>query len=139
MIVLDTNILSETLRVEPADSVARWMGAQHAANLFTTAISQAEILRGIALMSPGRRRAFLEKSAAGIFAEDFAGRILAFDSLAAEAFAEIAAGRRKLGRPISVFDAQIAAIALIHNAAVATRNVNDFAACGINIINPWEK
>jgi predicted nucleic acid-binding protein len=139
MIVLDTNVLSEALRVEPADSVTRWMAAQHAANLFTTAISQAEILRGIALMPPSRRRALLEKSAAGIFAEDFAGRILAFDSMAAAAFAEIAAGRRRLGRPISVFDAQIAAIALVHKAAVATRNVNDFADCGIDIINPWEK
>jgi toxin FitB len=139
MIVLDTNVLSETLRVEPADSVARWMAAQHAANLFTTAISQAEILRGLALMPSGRRRAFLEGAVAGIFAEDFAGRILPFDSVAAPAFAEIAAGRRRLGRPISVFDAQIAAIALVHKAAVATRNVNDFAACGIDIINPWEK
>jgi predicted nucleic acid-binding protein len=138
MIVLDTNVLSEAMRLEPADSVKRWMGAQPATDLFTTAICEAEMRYGIALMPAGRRRAALEQSVAGIFAKQFAGRVLAFDSTAAAAFAEIAAARQRSGRPIEPVDAQIAAIARVHNAAVATRNADDFANCGIEVINPWE-
>jgi predicted nucleic acid-binding protein len=138
MIVLDTNVLSEAMLVEPAGPLERWMRAQPLTDLFTTAVCEAEIRRGIALMPAGRRRVALEQSLARIFAELLSGRILAFDSAAAEAFAEIAAGRQQLGRPIGPFDAQIAAIALIHKAAVATRDTDDFANCGIKVINPWE-
>lgn len=139
MIVLDTNVLSETLRLKPADSVKRWMEAQPSVNLFTTTICEAEILYGLGLMPPGRRRATLERAVAAIFDEEFAGRILAFDRAAARAFAGIATRRRRLGRPIREFDAQIAAIAVANGAAVATRNVADFADCGIKILSPWEK
>ena len=138
MIVLDTNVLSETLRLKPAVSVKRWIERQPAGKLFTTAISEAEILYGLALMPVGRRRTALQRAVAAIFAEDFSGRVLTFDSAAATAFAEIAAVRRQSGRPISEFDAQIAAIASSHGAAVATRNVDDFANCGVKVINPWE-
>jgi predicted nucleic acid-binding protein len=139
MIVLDTNVLSETLRLKPADSVKRWMEKQPATSLFTTAICEAEILYGLGLMTASRRRAALERAVAAIFVEEFAGRVLPFDSTAARAFAEIATRRRRLGRPISELDAQIAAIAASHRAAVATRNVGDFADCGITIISPWEE
>jgi len=139
MIVLDTNVLSETLRPKPADTVKRWMEAQPAATLFTTAICEAEILYGLALLPTGRRRAGLERAVAAIFEQELSGRILPFDSGAARAFAEIAAKRRRLGRPIDEFDAQIAAIASSHGAAVATRNVGDFADCGVRVISPWEK
>ena len=138
MILLDTNVLSETLRHKPDDSVKRWMATQPSSNLFTTAICQAEILYGLAVMPTGRRRVALEQVVAEIFEEDFSGRILPFDSLAARSFAEIASLRRKAGRPISEFDAQIAAIARSRDATVATRNVEDFVDCGIKIINPWD-
>jgi|ERR1051326_3330883 predicted nucleic acid-binding protein len=138
MIVLDTNVLSETLRPKPADSVKRWMENQPATALFTTAISEGEIRYGVSLMPPGRRRAALEQAVAAIFTEEFVGRVLPFDSVAAKAFADIAARRRRLGRPISEFDAQIAAIAASHGAAVATRNVQDFTDCGIKLVSPWE-
>jgi predicted nucleic acid-binding protein len=138
MIVLDTNVLSEAMRTEPADSVRRWMRAQPATDLFTTAICEAEIRFGIALMPAGRRRAAFEQSAASIFVKQFAGRVLAFDSAAAGAFAEIASERQQSGRPIDPVDAQIAAIARVHKAAVATRNADDFANCGIEVINPWQ-
>jgi toxin FitB len=139
MIVLDTNVLSETLRPNPADSVKRWIEAQPPTSLFTTAICEAEILYGVALLPDGRRRSALQDAVAAIFAEDFLGRILAFDSTAARAFADLAAVRRQSGRPIAKFDAQIAAIAFSHGAAVATRNVDDFANCGIKAISPWEE
>jgi toxin FitB len=139
MIVLDTNVLSETLRLKPADSVKRWMEAQPATSLFTTAICEAEILYGVGLLAAGRRRVALEQAVAAIFAEEFAGRVLPFDSTAARAFADIAVRRRRSGRPISELDAQIAAIALSHGAAVATRNIEDFTDCGINVISPWKE
>jgi predicted nucleic acid-binding protein len=139
VIVLDTNVLSETLRPKPADSVKRWMEAQPAATLFTTTICEAEILYGLALLPTGRRRAGLERAVAAIFEEELSGRILPFDSRAARAFAEIAARRRRSGRPIGEFDAQIAAIASAHGAAVATRNAEDFADCRVKVISPWEK
>lgn len=72
-----------------------------------------------------------------MFEEDFAGRVLPFDGAAARAYAALAAGRQRAGRPISQFDAQIAAIAWSRGAAVATRNVGDFEGCGVEILNPW--
>jgi predicted nucleic acid-binding protein len=138
MIVLDTNVLSETLRPRPADSVKQWMAAQAAALLYTTAISQAEILYGVALLPGGRRKLTLQEMAEAIFGQAFLGRVLPFDSAAAISFAQIAAMRRRSGRPISEADAQIAAIAHSRGAAIATRNVGDFENCGIEVISPWE-
>jgi len=138
VIVLDTNVLSEALRRHPADSVSRWMKAQPATTLFTTTICEAEIFYGLALMPAGHRRTQLAQAVSAIFEEDFAQRILPFDSAAARAFAAIAARRRRLGRPISEFDAQMAAIAHSRGAAIATRNVDDFADCDIRVISPWE-
>ena len=137
MIVVDTNVLSEVFRPQPSERVRVWMSGQPADSLFTTAICEAEILYGVALLPAGRRRSALEKAAKAVFSEDFEGRVLGFDSLAARAFTEIATTRRRLGRPIAEFDAQIAAIARSAGAAVATRNEEDFTDCGIDIINPW--
>ncbi|MBV8056503.1 MAG: type II toxin-antitoxin system VapC family toxin [Deltaproteobacteria bacterium] len=139
MIILDTNVLSEILRTTPADSVGRWMQAQSSTSLFTTTICEAEIFYGLALMPVGRRRTRLEQAVAAIFEEDFAERILPFDSIAARVFAAIAARRRGLGRPISQFDAQIAAITHSHGATLATRNIADFVDCEIRVISPWEE
>ena len=137
MIVLDTNVLSETLRPTPDAAVARWLKSQRTADMYTTAICEAEIFYGVALLPAGKRRAALERLATGLFDEDFAGRVLAFDSSAARAFAGIVASRRKLGRPIGELDAQIAAIARAHGATVATRSVEDFAGCGVWVVSPW--
>jgi predicted nucleic acid-binding protein len=90
------------------------------------------------LLPEGRRRIDLLIAAAQMFAEDFADRVLAFDTPSAIEFATIAATRRRQGRPTGTFDAQIAAIALSRGAALATRNVANFQDCGIAIINPWK-
>jgi hypothetical protein len=137
MIVLDTNVLSETLRPNPSAALRRWMEAQSPVSLFTTTICEAEILYGITLLPAGRWRTALTESVAAIFQDEFSGRVLPFDSAAARAFAEIAARRRRSGHPISEFDAQIAAIARSRGGSVATRNEEDFADCGITVINPW--
>jgi predicted nucleic acid-binding protein len=137
VIVLDTNVLSETIRPVPDSGVMRWLEAEPPGSLFATAVTEAELLYGARLLPAGRRRQALEHALRQLFVEDFAGRMLSFDSAAADAFATIAAGRRRLGRPIATFDAQIAAIARAHGATVATRNVGDFEACGVRIVNPW--
>jgi len=137
MIVLDTNVLSELMRPKPSPRVAAWIAQQAAPDLFTTAITEAEIFCGIELLAKGKRRGGLLAAAEGMFAEDFAGRVLAFESDAAQHFARIAAHRRALGRPISHADAQIAAIARAHGAKLATGNGPDFADCSIVVIDPW--
>jgi predicted nucleic acid-binding protein len=139
MIVLDTNVLSELMRSHPDESVSQWIAKRKATILFITALTKAEILYGLELLSEGRKRTVLTEAAQSMFDLDFAGRILPFDSDAAKQFAAIAAQRRTLGRPISQIDAQIAAITRSHNATLATRNVSDFEECGITIVNPWEE
>lgn len=137
MIVLDTNVLSELMRPRPHPSVTKWIAGQPASSLYTSSITQAEILHGILLLPKGRKRSAIEAAATGMFEEEFAQRILGFGSDAASAHAQIAAARSRAGRPISQFDAQIAAIARTTGAALATRNVADFEGCGIDVINPW--
>ena len=137
MILLDTNILSELMRPTPEAAVEQWLADQPAASVFISAITEAELRYGLALMPSGKRRSALAVEIEDMLGEDFSGRILPFDSPAAVAFAEIAAERRQTGRPISQADAQIAAIARSRGAALATRNVPDFEGCGVEIINPW--
>lgn len=137
MIVLDTNVLSELLRQSPEARVLAWLTGQPGASLFTTTVTQGEILYGIRLLPDGRRRTRLWKVARAIFSEDFAGRLLSFDGDAADAYADIGAARRTAGRPISQFDAMIAAMTCSRGASLATRNVKDFEGCGIEILNPW--
>jgi toxin FitB len=137
VIVADTNVVSEAVAVRPSAKVLGWMRGVPRAELYTTAITEAELLFGIALLPPGRRRRSLEALITGVLYEDFAGRILPFDSAAAQEFGEIAAARRRAGRPITDADAWIAAIARSRGASVATRNVADFEGIGVTIIDPW--
>jgi predicted nucleic acid-binding protein len=137
MIILDTNILSELMKPQPHAHVVAWIQKQVTTELCTSAVTEAEIFYGIELLSKGKRREGLLKAAQAMFAEDFAGRIFGFDSEAARDFARIAAHRRALGRPISQADAQIAAIVRTRGAKLATRNVEDFADCGVDLIDPW--
>ena len=138
MIVLDTNVLSELMRSEPAAAVFAWVSAQPRATLYTTSISKAEILYGIAVLPEGRRRLALAAAAEAMFADDFEGRVLPFDAAAAVHYAKIVAARRREGRPIEAFDVQIAATTLVAGAGLATRDTGDFAGYGLTQINPWE-
>jgi predicted nucleic acid-binding protein len=136
MIIIDTNVLSEEMKPVPAASVLAWFRQQSAVDLFTTAVCQAEILLGVAMLPNGRRKFDLEAVARSVLGL-FVGRILPFDSAAAATYAEIVAARQKVGRPINDFDAQIAAIARSRDMALATRNGSDFEGIGLHIINPW--
>ena len=138
MIVLDTNVLSELMRPAPSPQVSRWAAAQVPVELFTTSITEAEIFYGIERVSRGKRRDALLAAAEALFSETFANRVLGFEGPAARAYGRIVAHRRSLGRPIAHADAQIAAIAQVHGASLATRNVNHCQASGIRLINPWQ-
>jgi predicted nucleic acid-binding protein len=118
--------------------VFAWVSAQPRATLYTTSVSKAEILYGIAVLPEGRRRLALAAAAEAMFADDFEGRVLPFDEAAAVHYAEIVAARRREGRPIEAFDAQIAATARVAGAGLATRDTGDFAGCGLTPVNPWE-
>ncbi|MGD0696123.1 MAG: type II toxin-antitoxin system VapC family toxin [Terriglobia bacterium] len=137
MIILDTNVLSELMKPAPSPRVAQWLGRFPPLGFFTTAVTQAEILYGLELLPKGKRRTSLQSAIEAMFAEEFAGRVLPFDSEAAQVFARIAFGRRVVGRPIAQSDAQIAAIANVRGAPIATRNTTDFDGCGITVLNPW--
>lgn len=138
MIVLDTNVLSELMRADPSPAVVRFVADRPAASLFTTTVTEAEILYGLELLPHGRRRDALRSALTAVFESDFKGRVLPFDSSAARAYAELAVARRRAGRPISQMDAQIAAIAASREASIATRNVRDFEGCGVVIVDPFE-
>jgi predicted nucleic acid-binding protein len=138
VIVLDTNVLSELMRPAPAEAVVAWISSQTAISQYTTTITQAEILYGILLLGAGKRRTHLLGAAESMFAEDFAGRVLGFGADAAPLYARIAADRRRAGRPISHFDAQIAAMARANGAKLVTRNVADFHGCGVELVDSWK-
>lgn len=125
------------MRSGPDGAVLAWTSRQSMMTLFITAITQAEILYGLALLPERRRRDLLIAAARAMFEEDFSGRILPFDGEAARVYAEIASRRRHAGEPISQFDAQIAAITQSCGASLVTRNTRDFLNCGITLINPW--
>ncbi len=139
MVVLDTNVVSELIRPSPSPVVQAWVAGQEAKNLFFSAVSEAELRYGLETMPEGRRRNALAVEIEGMLREDFIGRILPFDSKAARSYAKIAADCRTAGRPVSLTDCQIAAIAHSRGMAVATRNIRDFAGMGIKLIDPWTK
>ena len=136
MIVLDTNVLSELMRASPHPQVLGWVDREDARGLFVSPVSAAEIRTGLGLLPDGRRRRELT-AADRVLDEWFSGRVLPFDAAAARVYADIACQRRAVGRPISQFDCQIAAIARSRGMAVATQDAEGFSGCGIDLINPW--
>jgi predicted nucleic acid-binding protein len=138
VIILDTNVLSELMRRGGGSpAVVEWIDAQPAAEFAVTAITVAEVFHGIRRLAEGRRKMALEAAAVRMFEEDLAHRALAFDHAAALAYADIVVCREQAGRPISMADAQIAAIARQHRATLATRNVRDFDGLDLELVDPW--
>jgi predicted nucleic acid-binding protein len=137
VIILDTNVVSEPTRPASSKAVRQWVIGQQQDQLFTTSITQAEMLLGVDLLPDGLRRGVLAEQVYRIFTENFAGRVLPFDSAAAREFPLIVMLRRKRGKPIMEADALIAAIARSRGASLATRNIKDFDGCGIDVVNPW--
>ena len=139
MIVLDTNVVSEMMRERPAHAVLQWLESLPPLQVYTTIMSRAEVLFGIALLTDGRRKRQLRSAAERIFTHVFRDRVLAFDKRAAEEFALIYAQRERAGRRMQIMDGLIAGIVRANKLALATRDTEDFADCGIEIINPWSR
>jgi toxin FitB len=137
VIVLDTNVVSELMRLKPAAAVLDWVDRQPAAEVYLTAITVAELLYGVARLPDGKRKTDLAERIEAVLSEDFEHRISPFDETAAAHYADIVVRRERLGRPISTADAQIAATCRSHGALLATRNLDDFTDTAVEIINPW--
>ena len=137
-VLLDTNVLSELMRPQPSSVVLAWFSQQKDTEFYISAITQAELLLGVALLPGGKRRDAIAGAVEQMFDQDFVGRCLPFDELAAHEYAALVATRNKVGMPISTEDAQIAAIALRHGLALATRNTKDFRKISeLVLLDPW--
>ena len=138
MILLDTNVVSDSMSARPSETVRRWYGQFAPAEFWVSAVTKAELLYGIECLPDGKRKERLATQIDTFFGSVLKTDVLAFEVQDAAHFASIGAHRRKLGRPISQFDNQIAAIARRRGMTIATRNVRDFEHCGVELVNPWE-
>lgn len=138
MIILDTNVISELLRPSPAMQVVMWVDDHDSSELVTTSMTAAELFAGVAALPRGRRKESLAREVGHLLNDVFAGNVLPFDVASSRHYAQIVATATRRGRPMTPFDAQIAAICQQHDATLATRNVNDFRTTGLTIVNPWE-
>ncbi len=137
MILLDTNVVSEVMRPAPMPGVLRWLDGQETEDLYLSTITIAEIAFGICVLPEARRRNTLADRFESFVIKGFDQRVFPFDAAAAYLFGDLMGRRRASGRPMSFPDGQIAAIALCHHCALATRNVTDFDLCGIEVVNPF--
>ena len=137
MILLDTNVVSEPLKASCDKNVLSWLDEQVIETLYLSTISLAELRFGIAALPEGKRRDTLFSSLEQQVLPLFAGRILPFDEQASQAYATLRANSRTAGRAIATADGYIAAIAVAHGLAVATRDTSPFEAAGLKVINPW--
>ena len=137
MIVLDTNVVSEPLKLAPAPAVLRWLDAQEPQTLYITSVVWAELMAGVAALPQGRRRTALAKALTEQVLDLFGSRVLPFDTRAAEAFAKNHASAQAQGNSIGFADCAIASIASAQGFALATRNTRDFKGVDIVLIDPW--
>jgi len=136
MILLDTNVVSEAIKPEPHPSVLAWLDAQAAETLFISSITVAELLFGIGALPDGRRKDMLAARIDGLL-DQFVDRILHFDTLAAQRYADLAVKARAAGKGLPTPDGYIAAIAAAHGFAVASRDTSPFTSAGLTVIDPW--
>jgi len=136
MIVLDTNVVSEAMKPEPAPAVRDWLDAQVAETLYLSSVTVAELLFGVSALPEGRRKEKLAATLDGMLGL-FDARILPFDLDAARRYADLAAAARNAGKGFPTPDGSIAAIATAHGFAVASRDASAFEAAGVPVIDPW--
>ena len=136
MIVLDTNVVSELMRPAGSGTLVTWFRQQVPAELMTSSITVAEIQYGIERLPASRRQREMAEAAAKVWTL-FPNAVLPFDRAAANEYARVRVRRERAGRPIQRFDAQIAAVCLVHRATLATRNVKDFEGTGVEVVDPW--
>lgn len=137
MILLDTNVVSEGMQPQPDPAVRDWLDAQAAETLYLSSVTVAELLFGIGVLPDGQRKIKLTAMVDGLI-DLFEGRILPFDTVAAQHYADLAVAARLAGRGFPTPDGYIAAIAAAHGYKVATRDISPFSAAGVPVIDPWE-
>ena len=137
MIILDTNVVSELTSFEPAANVVAWLSKQVETELFITSVNEAELSFGVERLPGGRRRNDLATANERIINGLLGGRVLVFDRAVAGMYAVILANRERIGLPIGELDCMVAAIARVHGATVATRDMYGFENCGVEVVNPW--
>ncbi len=137
MILLDTNVVSEVMKVAPATAVLEWLNQQESRFLFLSAITIGEIEYRLRILPVGKRRLDLSERFEQFISKAFAERVLAYDDAAARIYGDVMGLRKEQGRPMSVPDGQIAAIARSGDMAIATRNTSDFEECGVDVVNPF--
>jgi toxin FitB len=137
MILIDTNVVSEVMKPHPSAAVTGWLNARDSNTLYLSAVTIGEIEYGLRILPDGKKREQLRERFTRFVALAFAQRILAFDETAARTYGDLMGLRKELGRPMSVPDGQIAAIARSKGYAVATRNTRDFEECGIELVDPF--
>lgn len=138
MILLDTNIVSKVMRAIPDSQVKAWFEAQGDIELVMTAVTVGELHYGVAIMPEGKRRDDVTRRMDQTLEHSFENAILPYDSIPVRIFGQLNSALRQTGTPTGMADAMIAAIALSHDAVVATRNVKHFEPCGVKIVNPFE-
>jgi toxin FitB len=138
MILLDTNVISEPLKASGDPKIVTWINAQNIETLYLSTIGLAELRFGIAVLPEGKRKDVLHSSLEQRVLPLFEGRILSFDIGASQAYATLRSKARAAGQAIASVDGYIAAIAMTHGLAVATRDTNPFIAAGLTVINPFD-
>ncbi len=137
MIVFDTTLVSEAIKENCDENVTAWLSRLDSEDMATTTVNLAEALSGISVLPDGKRKAHLKTITEAYVAAAFRQNILSFDAQSATVFAELLANMKLRGKAISFPDCQIAAIALVNNCAVATRDIQPFLNAGLSVINPW--
>ena len=137
MIAVDTNVVSELMKARPEAAVVEWAEAIADAELAVPAVVAAELLRGLGRLPSGARRSRLEGALDAFFSRIGDERILALDARGAVEYAQVMGDGERAGRPMSTMDALIASTCRAHGAALATRNVKDFSAAGLALVDPW--
>lgn len=136
--LLDTNVLSELMKTAPDKQVIKWFNENNSADFYTSSITQAEIYTGIAFLPNGKRKHNLALAAETMFSQEFAGKILDFDSAASVDYALIRAHNKEMGHPVTTDDAMIGAIAKTHKLCLVTRNTKEFIHYqDLKVINPF--
>ena len=137
--LLDTNCVSELVRVQPEPRVVEWFDAADETLLYLSVLTLGEIRKGLAVLPQGKRRTLLESWLEIELQTRFAGRILVIDEAVADRWGLLAAQARRRGTPLGIVDGLLAATAVHHNLTVVSRNASDFTIAQVAVVNPWEE
>jgi predicted nucleic acid-binding protein len=136
--LLDTNCISEIVRIRPEPRVLAWIGDADENLLYLSVLTFGEIRKGVAMLSQGKRRSRLEAWLEVELQARFSGRILPIDEPVADRWGLLAANAKAKGKALSIIDGLLAATAIHHNLTVVSRNVNDFAPTQVPVVSPWQ-